>query len=152
MEMFLVYCCQYRYYWEDLNLNTPSTGSPFSMAIFLFMRRTAPAPSLTWLALPTSTCTKLKNVTGKYLWFVTVYKIRLIPAVVLPSFLNAGLSCARPARDVFGRIPSSTETVICFSSPLFGSTIFMAKHYQKKWPKAQEEATTKQKLHKNIIY
>lgn len=33
-------------------LNTPRMGSPFCTAILLFISRTAPAPSLTWLELP----------------------------------------------------------------------------------------------------
>lgn len=33
-------------------LNTPRIGSPFFIAKLLFMSRTAPAPSLTWLELP----------------------------------------------------------------------------------------------------
>jgi hypothetical protein len=79
-------------------LNTPITESPFCIATLLFIRRTAPAPSLTWLAFP---------------------------AVVVPSFLNAGFSLARSVRLVVGRIPSSTEIVTGFSSPVFGSTIFV---------------------------
>lgn len=34
------------------NRYTPSTGSPFAIATSLLIRRTAPAPSLTWLAFP----------------------------------------------------------------------------------------------------
>jgi len=37
---------------EVTYLNTPRMGSPFCTAMLLFMRRTAPAPSLTWLELP----------------------------------------------------------------------------------------------------
>lgn len=33
-------------------LNTPRIGSPFCIATLLFISRTAPAPSLTWLELP----------------------------------------------------------------------------------------------------
>lgn len=58
-------------------------------------------------------------------------KNHLIPAVVLPSFLKAGLSFARTEIDVSGRIPSSIETVICFSSLVFGSTNFTMKTKSK---------------------
>lgn len=47
-----------------------------------------------------------------------------IPAVVVPSVLNAGFSFAKPDNVVCGRIPSSIEIVICFSSPDFGSMIY----------------------------
>lgn len=33
-------------------LNTPRIGNPFCTATLLFIRRTAPAPSLTWLEFP----------------------------------------------------------------------------------------------------
>jgi hypothetical protein len=40
------------FYTKVTNLNTPRMGNPFCNATLLFMRRTAPAPSLTWLELP----------------------------------------------------------------------------------------------------
>lgn len=36
------------------HLNTPRIGSPFCIAMLLFISKTAPAPSLTWLELPKS--------------------------------------------------------------------------------------------------
>lgn len=47
-----------------------------------------------------------------------------IPAVVVPSFLNAVFNFERSVIFVFGRMPSSTEIVTRFSSPVLGSTIF----------------------------
>lgn len=55
-----------------------------------------------------------------------------IPAVVVPSFLNTGFSLARSDVVVLGRMPSSTEMVTGFSSPVFGSTIFSRKNYHHK--------------------
>jgi hypothetical protein len=46
----------------------------------------------------------------------------MLPAVVVPSFLNAGLSFAKSVKFAFGRIPSSTEIVTGISSPVFGFT------------------------------
>jgi hypothetical protein len=37
---------------KSMYLKTPRIGSPFCIAKLLFIRRTAPAPSLTWLAFP----------------------------------------------------------------------------------------------------
>jgi hypothetical protein len=37
---------------KSMDLKTPRIGSPFCTAKLLFIRRTAPAPSLTWLAFP----------------------------------------------------------------------------------------------------
>nr|GMD66956.1 Uncharacterised protein [Ipomoea batatas] len=62
------------------------------------MRRTAPAPSLIWLAFP---------------------------KIVDPSFLKAGFNLARSPIFVFGRIPSSTDMTTGFSIPVLGSTTFV---------------------------
>ncbi|KAF5822106.1 hypothetical protein HanXRQr2_Chr01g0022641 [Helianthus annuus] len=51
-----------------------------------------------------------------------------IPAVVVPSFLNDGFSFARSAIFVLGLIPSSTDIITGFSSPVFGSTIYKEIH------------------------
>ena len=53
--------------------------------------------------------------------------IILIPAVVDPSFANAGFSFASDFIFVSGRMPSSTEIITGFTSPVFGSTIY-TKH------------------------
>jgi len=53
----------------------------------------------------------------------------LIPAVVDPSLWNAGFSFAKSTIFVFGRIPSSTETIIFFSTPVLGSTNFENKYH-----------------------
>jgi hypothetical protein len=42
-------------------LKTPRIGSPFCIAKLLFIRRTAPAPSLTWLAFPKTDMKKSIN-------------------------------------------------------------------------------------------
>mmetsp|Transcript_17349 Transcript_17349/g.30577 ORF Transcript_17349/g.30577 Transcript_17349/m.30577 type:complete len:239 (+) Transcript_17349:364-1080(+) len=74
----------------------PYTGRPSSLALERFMRSTAAAPSLTWLALP---------------------------AVVDPSFLNAPLSFASPSRVVPARGPSSLLMVTSCSLPSLSSTV-----------------------------
>lgn len=53
--------------------------------------------------------------------------MKLVPAVVAPSLLNAGFSFARPVKFVVGRMPSSTEITTGFSFPVCGSTIFHFK-------------------------
>lgn len=50
--------------------------------------------------------------------------MKVKPAVVQPSFLNAGFSFAKASMLVFGRMPSSTDTITDFSMPDFGSMIF----------------------------
>jgi hypothetical protein len=55
------------------------------------------------------------------------HPMKIIPAVVVPSFLNTGFSFARSDNVAFGRIPSSTEIVTGFSSPVLGSTIYLKK-------------------------
>ena len=42
-------------------LNTPRMGSPFCTAMLLFMKRTYPAPSLTWQELPALVLPSLKT-------------------------------------------------------------------------------------------
>lgn len=108
-------------------LNTPRIGNPFRSAILLFIKRTAPAPSLTWLELP-KRMHRIWNEMDSIMRYCILEKEMMhhqknIPAVVLPSFLNTGFNFARSANVVF-RIPSSTEIVTGFSSPDFGSTIY----------------------------
>lgn len=111
-------------------LKTPRIGSPFCIAKLLFIRRTAPAPSVNWLAFPKTDMKKNTHSQCKKSYKDTDYQSleahkHMIPAVVLPFFLNAGFSFAKSAMFVFGRIPSSTEIVTGISSPVFGFTIFM---------------------------
>lgn len=78
---------------------------------------------LTWISCK-KTCPNWNlHKENSYLFTNVVYRSTLLPAVVLPSFLNTGLSFARPDSVVSGRMPSSADIVTCFSSPLFGSII-----------------------------
>ena len=106
-------------------------GRPFCIATFLLIRRTAPAPSLNWLEFPVwhkgnKGFGKKMDQTNIFLWKWPI-NLGKVPAVVVPSSLNTGFSFASPERVVLGRIPSSTETVMGFSSPVFGSTIWNVK-------------------------
>mmetsp|Transcript_662 Transcript_662/g.796 ORF Transcript_662/g.796 Transcript_662/m.796 type:complete len:206 (+) Transcript_662:412-1029(+) len=76
--------------------NTPMIGAPSSSALLLRINNTAAAPSLT--------CDEF-------------------PAVVLPPFLNAGLSFANPSTVVPARGPSSFETTTSFSLPSLSSMV-----------------------------
>jgi hypothetical protein len=51
-----------------MDLKTPRIGSPFCTAKLLFIRRTAPAPSLTWLAFP-------KNRNEKKYIYIYIYSL-----------------------------------------------------------------------------
>lgn len=111
-------------------LNIPRMGSPFCIATLLFISKTAPAPSLTWLELPKpqkpdDEKDEPNEEFDRRIIFVQGYNT--IPAVVVPSFLNTGLSLAKSDNVALGRIPSSTEIVTGFSSLVFGSTIYYNK-------------------------
>lgn len=77
----------------------PSTGRRRASASRRVISSTAAAPSVTWL---------------------------LLPAVVVPSFLNTVRSPARLAAVAPGRMPSSALTTTCCSAPLLGSLTFVA--------------------------
>ena len=47
------------------------------------------------------------------------------PAVVVPSFLKTVRSCPRDCTVTPGRIPSSSDTTMAFSSSVLGSMIFV---------------------------
>ena len=75
---------------EVTYLNTPRMGSPFCTAMLLFMRRTAPAPSLTWLELPMIKVPNYEMVWNQTKCDMFMRKIIMrvmypISAVVLPS-------------------------------------------------------------------
>lgn len=66
---------------------------------------------------------KIKGEKKALLNYNSHINLSYIPAVVVPSFLNTVFNFARSANVVLGRMPSSTEIVTGFSSPVFGSTI-----------------------------
>ena len=107
-------------------------GSPFCTATLLFMSNTAPAPSLIWLEFPEEEPPHDQMDRNKLTNYEKRKGSRGIPAVVVPSFLNTVFNFPRPATDVSGRIPSSTDTTMGFSSPVLGSTIFEQKNANKK--------------------
>lgn len=59
-------------------LNTPRIGSPLRIAVLLFISRTPPAPSVTWLEFPTTQKTKHENCSQRtnpqIHGFVTLYQ------------------------------------------------------------------------------
>lgn len=57
-----------------------------------------------------------------------------VPAWVVPSFANAGLSFASDSYVVPARMPSSLSTMMSFPSSVFGSTHSVFKERQSKDP------------------
>ena len=79
---------------------------PFFSATDLLARTTAAAPSVTW---------------------------ELLPAVVVPSFLKAGLSFARVSRVVEPLIPSSSVITTSFEFPYLSNTVVFTGIISPKW-------------------
>ena len=75
-------------------------------------------------------------------WKKEIIYGRLIPAVVVPFFLNTGFSFARSDIIALGLIPSSTEIVTGFSSPVLGSTIFLNKMFISARSEIQDQSYT----------
>lgn len=70
-----------------------------------------------------SLCLITKNSRAFPYWSIQIESNIIIPAVVVPSFLNTAFNFPRSAWVVLGRIPSSTEIVTGFSWPVLGSII-----------------------------
>ena len=79
-------------------MNLAKIGSPFFSAYDRLAKTTAAAPSETW---------------------------ELFPAVVLPPFLNAGLSLPKLSRVVSALIPSSSVIVTSLELPSLSRTVVL---------------------------